>query len=305
MKKIHLLTIIAISVFSVHFLSACQKEDGLSKAKLGECSYYPGFLWSKADTIGVTKHLYLDFNDDAKEDKETFVEMVFVDKEGHPIPDDVLEITIDGVITKGNKFTAYSSDEEKKVTFRFLPKAENGNHQGYIKLTSYKLDRFDNQELSGKPVEVMRWDLRFNKCMNPLAKVMMWFCIFVMVALVLWFTLLKNIFYPRIRLSRLELSTKRGYYVNKKINGSRMVVATNNYKPQSRLSKLFTGKITYIKDELWTSSWEMTPKGRRKVAKINLHGKYMISPVTSEISNYGTYQLDNLATKESITLKIL
>ena len=84
-----------------------------------------------------------------------------------------------------------------------------------------------------------------------------------------------------------------------------MVVVTNSYKSQSWLNKIFTGKITFIKNEIWTSPWELTPKGRRKIAKIKLHGKYMISPVTSEIANYGTYQLDNLETKESITIKII
>ena len=142
-------------------------------------------------------------------------------------------------------------------------------------------------------------------CWNPAKVVFMWICICLLVALIVWFAALKPFFYPRIRFSRLELSTKRGYYVNKKINGSRMVVVTNSFKPQSLLSKVFTGKILYIKDELWTSPWELFPKGRRKVAKINLHGKYMISPVTTEIANYGTYQLENLTTKESITIKIL
>jgi len=68
---------------------------------------------------------------------------------------------------------------------------------------------------------------------------------------------------------------------------------------------LFTGEILYIVDDIWTSSWEITPKGRKKAAKISLHGNYMITPITSELSNYGVYQLNKLTTKETITIKIL
>ena len=142
-------------------------------------------------------------------------------------------------------------------------------------------------------------------CRNPLEVFLMWLGFFLLAILVLWFVVLRQIFYPRIRFSRIELSSKKGYYVNKKINGARMVVITNRYKPQSWLDKLFTGEIIYVKDEIWTSSWELTPKGRKKSARINLHGKYMISPVTSELVNYGEYKLENLETKESITIKIL
>ena len=84
-----------------------------------------------------------------------------------------------------------------------------------------------------------------------------------------------------------------------------MVVVTNKRKEQSMLNKLFTGEILYIVNEIWTSPWELSPKGRKKVVRINLHGKYMITPITSELVNFGEYQLTNIETKESITIKIL
>lgn len=140
---------------------------------------------------------------------------------------------------------------------------------------------------------------------NPLQTFFLWISILALVLLILWFTILKPFMYPRIRLSRMELSSKKGYYVNKKINGTRRVVVSNKRNKQSFLNKLFTGEILYIVNEIWTSPWELSPKGRSKVAKINLHGKYMITPVTSELVNYGEYQLANIETKESITIKIL
>lgn len=140
---------------------------------------------------------------------------------------------------------------------------------------------------------------------NPLQIILLCLCILTIAFFILWFAVLKPMIYPRIRLSRIELSSKKGYYVNKKINSTRRVVVTNKRKEQGFFNKLFTGKILYIVDNLWNSPWELSPKGRKKVAKINLHGKYMITPVTSELANYGEYQLTNIETKESITIKIL
>ena len=140
---------------------------------------------------------------------------------------------------------------------------------------------------------------------NPLQIILLWFGILALALLLLWFTMLKPILYPGMRLSRLELSSKKGYYINKKINGARKVIISNKRNKQSFLNKLFTGEILYIVNEIWTSPWELSPKDRKKVAKINLHGKYMITPITSELANYGEYQLINIDTKESITIKIL
>lgn len=198
---------IFLFVLSAILLDACQEEKELPKACLGECIYYPSFLWSKADTTGVTKHLLLDFNKDAKDDGETFAEIAFADKEGNPVSDDVLEITIDGIVIKGNVFKINSSETEKEVKFRFLPNAESGNHQGYIKLLSYKLDRYEDKELDGAPAEVMRWDLNFNKCMNPMAKVMMWTCILSIALLFVWLLILEPIIYPRFK------SIRNGFYI--------------------------------------------------------------------------------------------
>ena len=217
-----------------------------------------------------------------------------------------MQVYDNGKQLKDNKLRVGSEVDSKKLTFRFSPKAKKGKHQGYLKLINHKLDRLDSQPLSaGQKVDAFQWTLHFDKKMNPLAKCLMWFAIILGVLLFFWFTMFKWMFFPRIRLSRIELSSKKGYYVNKKINGKRMVVVTNKRKEQSMLNKLFTGEILYIVNEIWTSPWELSPKGRKKVVRINLHGKYMITPITSELVNFGEYQQTNIETKESITIKIL
>jgi hypothetical protein len=264
----------------------------------GEAETYSSFLfWKGKNVASLNVDLSAAFNEQARKKNGTLNVLL-------NLPSEMMnkcKLYYNGRPTN-NSFAIKSSETQSIVTIEVPHDLVQKAFTVEFKGTSNNLETINAEE---RNTYVSSIYFEHVICWNPAKVIFMWISICLLAALIAWFALLKPFFYPRIRLSRLELSTKKGYYVNKKINGSRMVVVTNHYKPQNWLSKLFTGKITYIKDELWTSSWELTPKGRRKVAKINLHGKYMISPVTSEIANYGTYQLDNLTTKESITIKIL
>lgn len=295
MKRLYILF-----ALSVILLVACQDEEGLPKACLGECTYYPSFLWSDADTCGVTKHLLLDFNKDAKDDEDTFVEMAFVDKEGNSIPDDVLEITIDGVVIKDNTFKVYSNETEKEVKFRYLPKAESGNHQGYIKLLSYKLDRCEDKELNGTPTEVMRWDLSFNKCMNPLAKVLMWICILILALLLVWLLILRPVLYPRFK------SIKKGIYfkdcppITINFKGARLVILDSRPHKQSNWDKIFKGKIIYKLHPVLLTKITMKPH-RRGVMVVTDTSKYIVSP--NPMPRTGSAIMNDLINRTNIEIK--
>lgn len=281
-------------------LAACHNEDGLPKACLGECSYYPGFLWSDADTCGVTKHLLLDFNKDAKEDKNTFAEIVFVDKDGNPIPDEVLEVTVNGVVIKDNTFKVYPNEVEKEVKFRYLPKAESGNHQGYIKLLSYKLDRCEDKELDGSPTVIMRWDLRFNKCMNPLAKVLMWICILFLVLLLVWFLVVRPIRYPRFKSIRKGIYFKDSQPITINFKSARLVVLDSKLHKQSNCDKIFKGKIIYKQHPALLTKIIMKPH-RRGVMVITDTSKYVVTP--NPMPKIGSAMINDLVNKTNIEIK--
>lgn len=263
----------------------------------GEAETYSSFLfWKGTDAVTLQTDLAAVFNDQAKKKSSSL--NVLLD-----IPSDIrnkCKLFYNGEPIN-NSFIIKTSDSNSLLTIEVPHSLSQSSFTINLKGTSKNLETINAEEY-GTYVSSIYFE--HDICWNPAKVIFMWLGICLLAALVAWFTMLKPFFFPRIRLSRLELSSKKGYYVNKKINGARMVVVTNSYKPQSWLSKVFTGKIIYIKDEIWTSPWELTPKRRRKAAKINLHGRYMISPVTSEIANYSTYQLDNLTTKERITIKI-
>ena len=297
--KAHLHILFAISAI---LLAACQEEEDLPKTCFGECSYYPSFFWSDADTCGVTKHLYLDFSDDAKEDEEAFAEITFVDKECNAIPDDILEITIDGVVIKDNTFKVYSTETEKEVKLRFLPKAESGNHQGYIKLVSYShLDRFEDLELSGGPVKDMsrRWDLYFNKCMNPLAKVMMWIGILAITLLTIWFHILRPILFPRFKTVNKMFNIPGYAPLVVRMRGARMVVISDKSQKDSFWNALVKGPVLYKTHPAFHAPVTLLPSKMGIVVKADF-SKYRVS--VNPIPRIGACEITDINNNLKITV---
>lgn len=278
-------------------------DDSIS---FGTVEYYPSFWWVDANVTPVTKTFDFDFSEDAKNDKNSFAEFQFVDNKGNPISTSEMQVYMDGQQLANNKFKISSEVTSKELTFTFSPDVKEGKHQGYLKLVNHSLDRLDAQPLSpGQKVDAFQWTLRFEKGMNPLARCLLWLTIIFVALAILWFLLLKSFFFPQIRLNRLEITSDKGYFQNVKINGAHKVIMTDKPISQCWLSKLFLGEIIVIQDDVWRDEWSITPKKRKKTARINLRGKYIINPVTSEIQNFSEYKIQNINTKELLTIKIL
>ena len=120
---------IIASIFLI-CLSSCKKDEGVT---FGTVEYYPSFLWVDSKTTPVTKTFDFDFSQDAK-DYDSYAEFQFVDNVGKAISTDVMQIVIDGKECPNNRFRIESDVTQKRLTFKFCPNAEEGKHQGYLKL---------------------------------------------------------------------------------------------------------------------------------------------------------------------------
>ena len=264
----------------------------------GQAETYPSFLfWKGKDTDVVKADLSAIFNEQAKKQSCSL-------KVSLKLPSEIKGKC--SLYYNGEKidhsFIIKATDKESIIDIKVPHELAQKDFVIGLKGKSDNLETINAEESKGYESSIY-FEHEIN--WNPLQTILLWLSILILALFALWFVLLKSLLYPKIRLSRLELSSKKGYYVNKKINGVRRVVVTNKRKEQNLLNKLFTGEVLYIVNEIWTSPWELLPKGRKKVAKIKLHGKYMITPVTLELANYGEYQLANIETKETITIKIL
>ena len=297
MKYFHFAIMIAAFGF---LFSSC--GDDKSVVSLGDVEYYPQFLLCDSITTPLTKTFDLEFSQDAKLDKNCYAEFQFVDNAGNPVSTKVMQVSIDGQPLKDNKFRVTSNDTEKQLTFTFSPDAKNGKHQGYLKLVSHNLDRLDAQQLSvGQQVDALQWTIHYKKAMNPLAKVLMWLGILILAALVLWFLLIRWMVYDYIKVGSIRITEP--YYSQRRIKGARQIVFTNKPSKQGFLNKLFTGKIIYEINPVWSTPvvFESASKGEVKMKNNN---KYSIEPFDFKLKKQEEYTLTNEDTKEKIKLTI-
>ena len=289
----------SILIMALCMLVTSCKDDTVS---LGDVNYYPSFLWVDSNITPITKTFNLEFSQDAKLDPNCFAEFQFVDNNGEPIGTDEMQVSIDGKQLPDNKFRVNSDETSKQLTFTFSPNAKPGKHQGYLRLIRHNLDRLDSQQLTvGQQVEAMQWTLHYQKSMNPLAKVLMWIGILILAALLLWFLLIRWMVYDYIKVGSIRITEP--YFSQRKIKGARQLVFTNKPVKQSCLNKLFTGKIIYEINPVWTVPlfFEAASKGQ---VKMKHNQNYTIEPYDMVLKKQEEYTLINDSTKERIKLTV-
>ena len=266
---------IIASIFLI-CLSSCKKDENVS---FGTVEYYPDFLWVDSKTTPVTKILIFNFSQDAK-DNDSFAEFQFVDNEGKVISTDIMQIVIDGKECPNNRFRINSDVTSEELTFTFYPDAEEGKHQGYLKLVSHQLDRLDSQPLTAnQQVDVFQWTLNYDKCMNPLAIILIWIVIGIVVLVAVWQVCSRLIFYPRFGSIQKTFIVPGMAPLIVKFKGARMVVlAASHPKKQSAWNRFWTGKILYKTHPAFVTPIVFKPsRGRRVLAKVQT-GSHQVMP---------------------------
>lgn len=137
---------------------------------------------------------------------------------------------------------------------------------------------------------------------NPLKTFMFGLFIVLLAVLILWFVILKQIFFPVIKMGMVTLTGPGTYYASKKIKGARKVVLTSKRKTQNIFSRFFTGEIRFIKADHFTHEMSIVPAGCKKKVKLRSEGKsnnpWEIYPA-SIFDQYDTGSLTNRTTNEN------
>lgn len=203
-----------------------------------------------------------------------------------------------------SSFSINSADAKSVLSIEIPHNLPEDNFYLDIKGTSSNLETINSEDTKTYSSKI---HFIHNRSWHPIKTLLFWLSFIGIALLLLWFVVLKWIFYPRIRLSRIEFKCDElNYYENKRINSARKVVIGPKKYKQNWLNKLFTGKIVSIANpQVWLSEWEITPKGRSKSAKLHLRGRYHIQSISSEIQNFKEYKLKNVNNNISITIKTL
>lgn len=272
------------------------QQSGLENGQYvaGTANTYGSFLFNKGKSFDVAKvDLGASFNDQAKKRGCNLVMMISSPSlyhfkyNGKPVD---------------RSFIISSKDYKSILEIEVPHNSPKGDITIHLRGHSSTLETINAEETKNY-INSVRF--AHEECWNPLKTILFWAVIAVTAVLLLWFLLLRPICYPRIRLSRIQMTDSNGYFVGKKINGAKKVIVGPNKGHQSFINKLFTRRIVYIVSPMWQSVWEMYPKGRKKVVRVNLHGNYMIKPITFEFENLKTYQLVDKKSNNVITIKIL
>lgn len=213
---------------------------GREETRADGVHWYDSFLWSEAaDDTRIVWNLAPAFKNQLAHSSLSF-KLVDADDT------DDFEAWYNGQpLTAGEAFTV-KPGEEAVLEMAFDHKAATGKR--YFTIMPAGVNSVDM--INGAPAaDFTGTTLRtsYSVDWNPLKTILFWTGIVLLAALVLWLVVLKRIFFPVIAMSKVELTGPGSYYCSKKIKGKRRVVLTNKRKSQNVLSRIFTGKIEYVR----------------------------------------------------------
>lgn len=294
------LTLLTLAV-AILFMS-CENND--NSISFGTVEYYPDFLWVDAKETPVNKTLNFDFSEDAKADAAVFAELQFVDNDGQPMSTDIMQVYANGQALENNILHIDNSIDSMKVTFCFNPdRAESRNYQGRLRLIRHNLDRLDSQVLSpNDQADAFVWTLKYEKRINPLAKVLIWILIIAVSCFMVWQCFLRPMLYPHFGKFKKtifieqegKMITQMGY----EFTGARKVVFYDRQVKQSLWQRVFVGKTKTLVNSAFKSQLTFVPK--KKNAMVYGNG-YVIRQ--NPVPRNGITEITHTQQKIKITMK--
>lgn len=267
------------------------------EVSLGKATWYDRFLFwgeSAKDTISVD--LKASFNEEAVKDAAA-VQLQITNEEGNRD----FQLLYNNQPIEDNKIILRSEDVTPSIlSIIFDTNAQEGKR--YFVVKPVAKDSLDN--INDQPVEQYQLSLRseYEVNWNPLKIILMWLCIIIVAALLLWFLILKHLFYPTIGVKSIQITDP--YFAKINVKGKRRVVFTNKKEYQSVLNRIFTGEILYKINEVWTSPFVLETGAKRKTLRALRNKDYVINPYSSILKAPNDYVIENITDKKIIKITI-
>ena len=268
---------------------------------LGEAEWYDSFLWSDAkaqDTLTVDINAV--FNQPAHESRSSVkLKVNSRDKDGNvkPLSRDIT------LFWNGQQVNDASLQLEpgaqSLLGIVFATEAEEGKH--YLELSTVSgsavnLERI-NEDIPSEYIVTLR--ASYDVDTNPLKVFLIWLGIILLALLAVWFLILKPLMFPGIKLKTLQIESSP-VYKNTSIKGCRKVVFSNKRQSQEIMSRIFTGEIKYVKDDLWDSEWYITPGTKKDRVRAGGISGYSMNPPGNNLSKHETVTMKSNATGKLI-----
>ncbi len=286
-------------LFFLILLYSCRSDS----ENLGVSTYHPAFLWVKADTTFVEKALALEFSDDAVE-SNSYASLVITDINHNAFAANYAQIFFNDTMVN-NGFEVNSNNvgpnNEAKLKIRFLPNTKPGKQFGYLKVLSHDLDRINETHIkNGGELDIFKWEITFQKKMNPLQKKILIILSLIVIVLLLWLTLFRRLFFPVFPKFKKMVLFGNINAQNINFTGAREVVFTSRIVKQGLFDRIFKGKILYISNPVISDEFKIKPKGRNLAFVIDNTLSYKVRP--NPIPQNGIAEIENIKTKIIIKL---
>ncbi len=286
-----LLLLLLVSFF---VLSSCENKENYigPTTDFGTAEYYKPFLFSKSDTLRLTKSLNYDFNDHAVE-KESSIKIKFVDTAQKILSDKNIQFYINGELIKDNQFDLKSTDSEKgtlKIGLELLPDYPDGYTSGFLSISNHSLDLVNNNDLkTSSEKRIFKWEANHKLVMNPLKKSLFWIAVIVIAVLLTWFLVFRNMLHPKFKKGKIQILSP--YFGGVSFNrNTKLVVFTNTFKKQKILNRIFTGKIIYEVNSVYSEDIILRPSRGNKI-KIKLPVGARIKPSVINLEKFSNYSI--------------
>lgn len=282
--------LLLFGIFSIIISCSKDYETNLPGINFGTATYHDSFLIYDSENIPVNRKIKIDFNDWATQNN-AYADLQLVDENGNKIglPGTGVNLFVNDKHIKNAVIqltTKVNTSETLIIELQFDPSNESRSVSGFVIMTNGNVERINNIETHEAGIEVFKWNAHQNVIMNPLKKALIWFLLILLIAIVIWFFILRNKFFPKMDRGQIILNTP--YYRSISTKGARGIVLTNKTLKQSFLNKLFAGKIIYEKNDLWQEEVKFFPARRRQL-RIKMPSTYDINPFTSKIDQGKTY----------------
>lgn len=293
--------------FLVLFFASCSNQKKPS-ILWGETEYYNDFLFVKHAPDTLKKSICFNFNEDAKLFMQEHLQLGVFRKnaEGEfiQLTENEIEIFIDGIKIDKNIIEVPASASEMEIGFVLSKELENKTHYWFIKaIQNGGLDRINGNIVSEEDADIVL-DIQLIKkhIMNPLVKGILVILIVFLILLLFWFLIFKTIFYPTFKVNRIDLIGPEPYINSIRIKRYRQLVLTSKPVKQGFISKLFTGKIKYSINTLWTAEVVFEPKDKRSIRISPNREEYLVDARILKINTECT--LENIKTKTKTKIKV-
>ena len=303
--------LILAAICPLMILASCGKkaEDPNAPTRWGKENYYDKFLWKKHVPDTLYRTIEFDFNQDAKSfmDKPLRLGLFKKTDSGKmlPVTESEMEVFLDGRKCPHNIIDVQAGTDQLKVGIAFKPKAENKVHHWFFRAVDdgglERINDMDPGTYQADNASLMEIEVDKHKVMNPLAVGTGLTLLFLLALLLIWLLVLKPVFFPTFRVGKIQVSDPVPYNTLKRIRGYRKMILTNKPAKQGFFDRVFTGRILYEVNDLWTSEVVIEPKDRNSV-RLRCPKDFMAD--ARVLKKNQEYTVQNMTTSTKTKIKI-